>query len=535
MNTDELLRHLASPGCCPQPAGAVQIVQTHLSIVCLCGDRVYKLKKPLRLPFVDFSTLARRRAVCRDEVRLNRRLCPDVYLGTASLRREGAGLRFAEIGDDDSAADVDVAVVMRRLPADRMLDVLLARGAVSTAEIEALAEQVAAFHARAECGPAVAAAGAPEKLARFARDNFVELAAQRGHGLAADLLRRLADASAADFAALLPALVRRAAAGRVRDGHGDLHARNICMTSPPTIYDCLEFAAEFRCGDVATENAFLAMDLRHRGANDLAAAYVQAYVRASGDTELPALLPPLIAYRAMVRAKVAAIAAGESELAAADRDAARRSANEHLLLAAACTIEARACSWLVLCGPPAGGKSHLAAALAAATGWPHRNTDEVRKQLAGVPVDRPARPEHYTPEFSARTYAALLQDAAALSREGHRVVLLDGNFASVARRDEARAAAAGVGATPCFVHVDVDEATALARAAARQRTSGSVSDAGPEQARALRRDFVAPTPAEGSPVTRLDGTVAANELVAQLLAWLLPLLPAPQAPPEPIT
>lgn len=520
MNQNELLRELRATRCYPHAPREVEIVQTHLSIVCLVGHLVYKLKKPLRLPFVDFSTLELRRTICRDEVRLNRRLCPDVYLGTAALRRDANGLRFAPIGDDDSAADLDVAVVMQRLPQERMLDVLLAQQAVEPAQIEALAAQVAAFHERAQRGQEVLAAGAPRKLAAFARANFTELADRPGHGLPAALLNALATATASDFDALLPTLQRRATEGRVCDGHGDLHARNICMTTPATIYDCLEFSAEFRCGDVATENAFVAMDLRYRGAAALAATYVAAYVRASGDDQLPALLPPLVAYRAMVRAKVAAIAATEAEMPADARAASRQSALRHLVLAAACTIEHRGAMWLVLCGPPASGKSHLARALAEATGWPHLNTDAVRKQLAGVPIDQPARAEHYTAGFSQRTYDALLANAAELTRAGQHAVVLDGNFPTPERRAQARRLAAANGAALHLAYVDVDAATALARAEAR-RGQASISDAGPDEALRLRRQFVPPTAAEVTILAAVDGAAPVDRSVASLLATLL--------------
>ncbi|MCA8976631.1 MAG: phosphotransferase, partial [Planctomycetes bacterium] len=338
----QLLEELADARCYPGAAAAapkVEIVQTHLSVVCLVGDRVYKLKKARRLPFVDFTGLDRRRAACRDEVRLNRRLCPTVYLGTAALRRHAEGLRFAELGDDVGAADLDVAVVMQRLPAGRMLDVLLAEQRVTPAEIEALARLVATFHAGAERGPEVIAAGSPRRLAEYAAANFTELSRIPGHGLPAPLLAALARRSAAAFAALLPTLERRSAA-HIVDGHGDLHARNVCLTKPPVVYDCIEFEPSFRCGDVATENAFLVMDLRYRAAARLARVYVDAYVAASGDREMVALLPVLAAYRAVVRAKVTALAAAEPELSDADRDGARGSSRRHLLLAAVLLIEA---------------------------------------------------------------------------------------------------------------------------------------------------------------------------------------------------
>ncbi|MBL8739034.1 MAG: hypothetical protein JNL12_21590, partial [Planctomycetes bacterium] len=366
MSDPRLLAALADPACFPHAPRAVQLVQTHLSLVCLADQLVYKLKKAITLPFVDFAPLPARRHACREEVRLNRRLCPDVYLGTAALRPVAGtkALRFAALGDDDGPDDVDVAVVMRRLPQERMLDELLRAHTVTTAELEALADHVARFHATTEVLPADRALPLVDELLRFAAANFAELAALPEHGLPRRLLDALAHAQAhaqaRGFAALAEPLRARARSGLCLDGHGDLHARNICMTVPPAIYDCIEFEPRFRCGDQALEVAFLVMDLRYRGATPLADTFVHRYATARGDRELPQLLPTLAAYRAMVRAKVAALAAAEPDLSAADRAGARGSAHRHLELAAALQFEANGPHWLVLCGPPASGKSSLA-------------------------------------------------------------------------------------------------------------------------------------------------------------------------------
>ncbi|HEX6812226.1 MAG TPA: AAA family ATPase [Planctomycetota bacterium] len=519
MTLEGLLASLRDPACFPHWPDEVQIVQTHLSVVCLAGDRVYKLKKAVLLPFADFSTLRARRSMCREEVRLNRRLCPDTYLGTASLRRGTAGLRFAELGDDDGPDDIDVAVVMQRLPGERMLDVLVRDGHAKRSEIEQLARHMAAFHTGTERGPHVLAAGDPDRLVAFAAANFTELRAMQDHGLPAPLLERLAAASAADFARILPALRRRAAAGFVVDGHGDLHARNICMTDPPAVYDCIEFEPAFRCGDVATENAFLAMDLRHRGAPDLAAAYVRAYVEASGDREMESLLPVLCCYRAMVRAKVATLAAAVPELLPSDRAGARGSAMRHLLLGSAFAIETRGPWWVVVCGPPASGKSRLCTTLAGVAHWPHFQTDVVRKELAGLSPDQHAGAEHYTAEFSRRTYAELFARASACTRAGAPVVLLDGNFPTPAHRADALAGATSLGARLAIAFVDVDAATAALRAARRQQEPANVSDAGPEQVAALRARFVPPPTVAGS--VPLDGTRPDLVLAADLMTGVL--------------
>jgi uncharacterized protein len=502
---DELAR-LGEPVCYPHAPAAVQVLQTHLSIVCLAGDLVYKLKKAIALPFVDFTTLRSRRQACRDEVRLNRRLCPDTYLGTAALRRTAdGGVRFAALGDDDGDGDLDTAVVMRRLPQERMLDELLARGAVTAAEIEALARQVAAFHAASEPVPMATAMATAPALVEFAAANFRELQAMPQPRLPPPLLAAAAAASAQAFAALLPRLLARAASGHVKDGHGDLHARNVCMTEPPTIYDCIEFEPRFRIGDVATEIAFLVMDLRYRGAPALATAFVRAYASAQADAELPPLLPTLASYRAMVRGKVAAVAAESRELPAVDREHARASAHRHVQLAAALLAEASGPCWIVIFGPPASGKSTLAAALAAIAGWPHLATDQVRKQLAGLDATERGSAGIYTPEFTARTYQELRRRAVAATADGERIVVLDGNFPRAHDRQLAATLATEVGTRCLFVHVDIDRQTAVARAAARTADPHRISDADATIAAARHDEFERP-PMDGViPTIVVDG------------------------------
>jgi predicted kinase len=263
------------------------------------------------------------------------------------------------------------------------------------------------------------------------------------------------------------------------------------------------------------------MDLRYRGASDLARVFVRTYAEARGDRELPALLPVLCNYRAMVRAKVAMLAAAERELPAADRDGARQSAWRHLMLAAAYAAEERGPRWIVVCGPPASGKSRLCAELAGAAHWPQLATDRVRKELAGVDPTARARAEHYTAEFSQRTYAELLARAAMLTRRGERVVLLDGNFPTPAHRTAAVAAARTAGAEVLTVHVDVDVDTAVARAAARAHDPANVSDADAAVTAARRARFVAPAANEVPRLLRVDGARPPRDHVPVVLLELL--------------
>ena len=307
MIDEGIIRQLADPRAFPGRAGKVVQFQTHLSLVCVVGDHAYKLKKALHLPFVDFSELSQRLHFCQEEVRLNARLSPETYLGVVPLYQKSGIVSFC---DDHGGETVDYAVLMRRLPAERMMDVLLEQDGVRRSDVEEIATVIASFHREVALrGDSDEAAQAAARLRGFALANFDETAGLCGTVFDPQLHHQLRHLAEADFRQFLPLLETRAREGQVVDGHGDLHARNICLGDPMAIYDCLEFSRELRVADVAAENAFLIMDLRYRGHADLGAAYLERYLSMSGDAGQREILPMLIRHRAMVRAKVAAIAA----------------------------------------------------------------------------------------------------------------------------------------------------------------------------------------------------------------------------------
>lgn len=520
------IESLRDPAAYPERPDAVEIVQTHLSVVCLVGGVAYKLKKSIRLPFADFSNLESRRAYCEEECRLNRRLCPDIYLSVVPLRRRAdGGLTF----DPDSIGEiVDHAVKMRRMPAERMLDVLLAEDRVDAADIRRIARQMVAFHRGAERGPEVLDWGSPQKLASFALANFDEARAAVGSLFSAPLFAALEARTRDDFARCLPRLLSRAASGHVVDGHGDLHARNICLIDPPAIYDCIEFAPAFRCGDVATEHAFLVMDLRHRGHPELAAAYLDEVVQVSGDAGIRGVLPPLLRYRAMVRAKVSAIAASEAELDNDARATAAEAARQYLRLAAATAVEDDGPWWLTFCGLPGSGKSSIAAALTVAAGgaWPVLASDPIRKELAGTDATETLPASCYTAAFSHRVYDEMIRRAVAATAPG-RVIVLDGNFRERGSRERAIDAAHRTGARVALLAVETDEPTIISRLHRREADlSASVSDAGREVYRRLRDQFEAPAVTEADRFLAVSGSdpasVAAESVLADLLAGSVP-------------
>lgn len=290
------MRALLEQGTAPR-SEQPHLIQTHISWVVLAGPYAYKLKKPLALGFLDYSTPEKRLEACHREVALNRRLCPWVYLGVMPIAD-------TSVEPDGSRTVLDYAVRMRRLPDDRMLDVLLDRDEATITMVAALAERLADFHAHAATGPGVDEHGSPKAVWANAAESFRQTRPFIGRTLDAPTWAFIHWSSSRFLDENRALFERRVAEGRIRDGHGDLHAANVCMTEPIAIFDCIEFNDRFRCGDVAAEVAFLAMDLEYRGRADLAAAFTDRYVEVSGDPELRDVLDFYLCYRAYVRGKV---------------------------------------------------------------------------------------------------------------------------------------------------------------------------------------------------------------------------------------
>ncbi len=293
------------------------LVETHASWVLLTDTLAYKIKKPIRFSFLDFSTKALRKMYCEREVALNRRLAPDMYIGVVPLCREGSGIRIGATGEKG----VDFAVKMRRMDDSRQLDLLLAKAEVSVAEIRELARMVAGFHRQAT--RVWQAEGWEDHFREFADLLSVKetLESVLGQGTASFLARVISRAEGF-LRDRSPRIEARKAAGFVIDGHGDLHGRNVLMTNPPVVFDCIEFSDELRTLDVLSEIGFLIMDLERFGREDLAEAFLEAYRSQFEcilcDTDHELLLFYKL-YRANVRLKVGALALGpEPQLAARD-------------------------------------------------------------------------------------------------------------------------------------------------------------------------------------------------------------------------
>ncbi|HWE35939.1 MAG TPA: AAA family ATPase [Isosphaeraceae bacterium] len=481
MELARLIAALADPSAYPDPigAGAVEVRQTHISAVFLAGPFAYKVKKPLDLGFLDHTTLDRRRHACDEEVRLNRRLAPTVYLGVVPITEDATGVRVEDAGEV-----VDWAVKMARLPDEATLRARLGCGELDASHLEALARRLADFHAGAEGGPAVAAFGRFDVVAGNALDNFDQAAAHVGATLSRAVFDRLRGLTESALTRLRPTIEARADRGMPRDGHGDLRLDHVYLfpdREPPAdlvVIDCIEFHERFRCADPVADVAFLVMDLVAHGRRDLARAFADAYLRAAGDPEGRALLPFYNAYRAAVRGKVEGIAHFEPELAEADRAAALARARARWLLGLGELEEPSRRPCLVLVGGlPGTGKSTLARGLAARAGFDVIRSDLVRKELAGLGPDRVAAASFgagiYSPEWTERTYAECARRAEGLLFDGRRV-LVDASFRAASSRRMLLELGTRWGVPALFLLCQADPAAVRGRL---DRRTGDASDA----------------------------------------------------------
>jgi aminoglycoside phosphotransferase family enzyme/predicted kinase len=479
MELARLIEALADATAYPHPVGGVEVCHTHISVVFLAGPYAYKVKKPVDLGFLDFTTLEKRRHFCNEEVRLNRRLAPSVYLGVVPISRTATGVQMEGHGDV-----VEWAVKMERLPAEATLEKRLQRGEVGPAVLEALAHKIACFHARAEGGLHIAAFGRFDVVARNARENFEQSAPRVGVTLSRAVFDRLQAHTEETLARLRPLIEARARRGVPRDTHGDLHLDHVYLfpdRAPPAdlvIIDCIEFNERFRYADPVADVAFLVMDLAFRGRRDLAEVLTQAYFRAAGDGEGRVLLPFYMAYRAAVRGKVEGFELAEKEVPESERAAALARARAHWLLALGELEEPGGSPCLILVGGlPGTGKSTLALGLAEQAHCCLIRSDVVRKELAGLPAQAAAPAAFgegiYAPAWTERAYAECLRRAESLLFEGKRVIV-DASFGEDRRRRAFLEAAARLGVPAVFLFCRASPEVVRLRL---ERRRGNASDA----------------------------------------------------------
>jgi len=416
-----LIAALRNPGCYPHPVAQIEILETHISWVILTGRHAYKIKKPVNLGFLDFTTLEKRAFYCREELRLNRRLAPALYLEVVGI---GGSPEHPRIGGGEA---IEYAVRMTQFGQDQLASRLLNSGRLLPRHIEQLAQKIAAFHqqaARAESGSRF---GSWQSIASQALQNFDQIAALAGAAEDRAALDQLRAWTEHELSARRDSFAARLSSGRVRDCHGDLHLGNIALIDGEiTPFDCIEFNAELRWNDVASEVAFLVMDLVDRGRPDFAFLFLSGYLEAGGDYGAVGVLRFYLVYRAMVRAKVHCLRAHQPQISDAEHVRLLAAYRDYLDLARRFTLR-RTPALIIMHGLSGSGKSAVSHALLQAAGAIRIRSDVERKRLHDLAVhERPAcgvASGIYAEEATRRVYRHLAQLVREIIAAGYSVIL----------------------------------------------------------------------------------------------------------------
>ena len=325
----QFVQTLLNPECYDHPVAKVELVQTHISFVLLAGEFVYKFKKPVNFGFLDFSDLEKRRFCCEQELVLNRRLCPDIYLGIVTVTREEDGRSML----DGSGEVVEYGVKMARMPEDRMMQHVITRGELGSEHIEALVAILADFYSSAEGGEEIAKFGTADAVAVNVLENFEQTKGFIGQGALTQEQFDIISGYARSVLAQEPLFQRRIDGGYIRDCHGDLYSTNICLADKVYIFDCIEFNQRFRYCDVASDVAFLAMDLDFHGLPHLSTQFIEQFSTRTGDTSLMSMLNFYKCYRAYVRGKIGLFTAGDPAVAPQVQELCLQQAAQYFKLA----------------------------------------------------------------------------------------------------------------------------------------------------------------------------------------------------------
>lgn len=458
----------------PHAVSGVQMKETHISWVLLAGRYAYKIKKALDLDFLDFSTLEARRFYCAEELRLNRRLAPRLYLDVVAI----SGSYKAPILGGDLA--IEYAVRMRRFAQSRLMDSMLTRGRVTPEHIDKLAATVAQFHTGLPPTPPDSPYCAPDAPQVPARQNFAQLLSLLSVADDLAILESVRQASAREFEAHAPLFRQRMMDGCVRECHGDLHLGNIVLLNDmPTPFDGIEFSASLRWIDVINEAAFPVMDLLQRGQPQLAWRFLNTYLEATGDYAGVGVLRFYLSYRAVVRAKVAAIRASQPDALQKEVKQAWATCRSHLALAHDCLLRRRP-ALIITHGLPGCGKSTFAQIVLERLGAIRIRSDVERKRLFKL---APLADSHaqtgldiYSEEATHRTYERLHQLARNLIAVGFPVIV-DAAFLRHDEREYFRALAQEMAVPFVIASLEVDTAILVQRLALRRSRGNDASEA----------------------------------------------------------
>lgn len=433
LDTTWMIGQLQQPTAYPHPTDKIQTIQTHVSCVFLTGEYVYKVKKPMDFGFLNYQSLEDRRRFCEEEVRLNRRLCPDIYLKVVPITLQQGALHIGEAG-----TPVEWAVQMRQLDNLALLSIRLQQGKVTLEQVEGLATRLAKFHTDAPTTDAIQQFGNPSILAETIAMTLSTMDSA-AEGEINPNVRRELRGFLERFLQEYPSLFRqRMEENRIRDCHGDLRAQNICLDprydAGIQIFDCIEFNDSFRFIDTAADIAYLLMDIDLAGYTELSRTLLQTYLSQTNDASLPEILPFYLVYRAIVRGNIALLAEHETEIPTAERQSQQRIAFAAYDLARCYAARRKRPALLFTVGYSGSGKSSLVKEMGCRLPAVTLSSDRIRKEQEGVPVESPLSSEQYHINRRSEVYTTLRKNAVEHLKLGQNV-LLDATFLEAKERD----------------------------------------------------------------------------------------------------
>jgi aminoglycoside phosphotransferase family enzyme/predicted kinase len=415
----QLIQAMLDPGFYPHPVqDPIQLIQTHISYILLTGDYAYKVKKPLDFGFLNFTTLQQRQHFCQEELRMNQRGAPGIYLQVLPITQTHGQFQFNGTGEC-----VEYALKMRQFPQESLFSNLFERGELTPALMEELGRVVAAFHAQTETNDYIRSFGQPERVREAFDENYEQTQRYVGGPQTAQQYQETQAYTNRFFAERQELFQQRIKQDRIRECHGDLHLRNICLWEGKIfLFDCIEFNEPFRFVDVMYDVSYAVMDTDARHRPDLGNAYLNTYLEETGDWEGLKILPIYLNRQAYVRAKVTSFLLEDPTASEDVKAEAFNSAAQYYRLAWEYTLPKQG-QLFVMSGLSGSGKSTVARYLARQQGAIHIRSDAVRKHLAGIPLRERGGPEVYTPDMTAKTYRRLVQLGVDLAQEGYTIIL----------------------------------------------------------------------------------------------------------------
>jgi uncharacterized protein len=457
--------------------GEIQLIQTHVSYVFLTGDFVYKVKKPVNFGFLDFSTLEKRQHFCHEELRLNQRAAAALYLEVVSIGQSGESFQLESCqpssGEPVEAEIVEYAVKMQQFPQASLLSAIFDRGELTAQHMTDLAQEVAAFHAKADINDHIRSYGTVAKVRQAFDENYEQTTNAIGGPQTQaqfDATKAYTDRIFTDQAAVL---TDRVSADKIRECHGDLHLGNIALWNAKIwLFDCIEFNEPFRFVDTMYDVAFTCMDLDARQRPDLSNVFLNAYLEQTGDYEGLQILSLYRSRQAYVRAKVNTFMLNDPGVPDAVKHGFYQTATNYYRLAWEYT-QPRTGRLVMMAGLSGSGKSTLAKTIATQHHAILLRSDAIRKHLAGIPVSELGSDAIYTPEMTQKTYDRLRELGILLVQQGYTVIL-DAKYDRQALRQAVIAEATGHGIDLTILHCDAPIAVLESRVASR---TGDIADA----------------------------------------------------------